>query len=278
MPAQTVLQMRSLWTAGALRPAIAAIVSIAAVIAAPSAASAQAGPPGPEEFVAERTSGDRDEDYAAGVALVVRRQFDGSAQASAVAEQSTVGGAAYLPSEDARVAITSAVNNTVGVIGINQEAGAGNIQGNVVAIALDGAAGTSAALADIHGSQLLRDNIVVDGGGDRVNVIVDSFNHTSGIAQVSQATGAFNQHLHVAAIALGGVEGVGAAQVDDAALAGVRNQDGNAVDYAAEAGARAGGIENSFNGFTGLAQVSQTAGNLNQVSQTIGIGIGGAGG
>jgi hypothetical protein len=170
--------------------------------------------------------------------------------------------------------IESSVDQTQGIVDINQQAGDANNQGNVTSIAVTTDANNSAALAGVIASQ---DNLAtspdaLSSGG--TNTINNSFNGSSGIVQVNQVAGAHNDQLNIAALAF--APGANFSPVlTDIELKQIKTP--GAVSGVPSYAGDENSINNSFDNFQGIAQVQQVAGDGNLVTNVVAIAIGGGG-
>jgi len=163
--------------------------------------------------------------------------------------------------------IDQSFRNSDGVLALNQNTGnAGNqaILRSVIVVNEPGVQGLQ-----FDGQIELRDNSLIAGTGAREDRMTDSFTGSSGIAAVNQSAGNLNQE---AAVLLVGVSAEPAVvPIGDLELATVRSN--NAIVQEAEMGARRDIIDGSFEGFVGIAQVNQSAGDGNIISGVVGISV-----
>ena len=169
----------------------------------------------------------------------------------------------------------ASANGSQGIIEINQDSGDFNNQGNAVAIALT-SSGNSAALAKLIMDAEQGDAISTSAPSVQTNSVVDSFNNTSGIAQVNQTTGQANVQLNAIAIAFAANAQFPPAMTD-VELKGVAAPVSNAGALSAAAGS-VNVISNSFNNFIGIAQVQQIAGDSNIVVNVVAVAMAPGGG
>lgn len=136
----------------------------------------------------------------------------------------------------------------------------------------------AAAIVETYGGSYSADVVVIQGntynfadlGGVRnVGRIDRSFNGVSGIAQVNQSTGSFENQANVVAMAVGGTAEGGYADIS--ATVGVIYKDNTIKVKDAVLGSH---ITNSFNNMSGIAQVNQSSGGLNNQHNVVAIGIG----
>lgn len=257
--------------AGPRRTMIALAFATASLgaIAVPFGANAQTSDPIPADPLPEPET-------EPGDVVVFVFESDGSAQATALVNQVTVGNSVETGNQARSVSFVDGGNNNRGLFAINQDAGNLNQQANIVAIAIDKPDndGNSVVLTSIDVEQVLRDNTVIDGGGAESLAISNAFNGSYGIAQINQSTGALNQQVNITTVALGSAIDIAPLVVmSDAALGGVGGLDDNELIEADEIGPRTVSIENSLQGFEGVFQGHQTVGNLNRVTNAVSVGV-----
>ncbi|MGH6751359.1 MAG: hypothetical protein ACREDP_04255, partial [Bradyrhizobium sp.] len=103
--------------------------------------------------------------------------------------------------------------------------------------------------------------------------IDNSFNNGSGIVGINQTTGNLNQQLTIVAIGIGLNVGPDAIQVGDAQLGQIGTEADNhrTDDGTLDAGHNT--LSNSFNDFSGIAQISQVTGDMNRVTQAVAVSV-----
>jgi hypothetical protein len=178
--------------------------------------------------------------------------------------------------------IEASFNGFTGIGQANQAAGSLNNQGNVVAIA----ATSAGRLTDSFGcerdseglshtevavEQVNTDNCLISAAVTHVDAIYSSFNDFTGIGQVNQAAGFMNNQNNVVAISAN-LEGPGVVALNDTFL--TQENTGNqatlvAVNYQATIGS-------SFNNFTGIGQVNQSPGSMNNQANIVSVSYAGA--
>jgi hypothetical protein len=105
------------------------------------------------------------------------------------------------------------------------------------------------------------------------NDIENSFNNTQGIAQVNQAAGKGNNQLNIVALAFAPGASFSPA-LTDTELQQISDPNQQPVhDYVGQGNQ----MNNSFNNFSGIAQVSQVAGDANMITNVVAMAIGGGG-
>jgi hypothetical protein len=191
------------------------------------------------------------------------------------ASQSLVGNTLYQEGGAASVDFTDSGNEWIGVLSINQEAGNMNQQANLRSIVIVDASGGPAVLhVDVNTSQELKNNhVTLMDAGPRSVAIDGSFNGASGIVGINQAAGNLNQQLGVIVVGVGLGADAGAIQLGDAQLEQIGTPADNTLEEEGTKGPRTNTLSNSFNDFSGIAQISQTTGDMNRVTQVIGVTI-----
>jgi hypothetical protein len=149
----------------------------------------------------------------------------------------------------------SSFTEVLGIVKVNQAAGAGNVQAN---------------LAILSGSPVhVTVTQATDGGGTSsgdAEIIGTAFSNASGILQINQAAGFGNAHANVAILEYG----LSADQMTDNSLKNVAPTQQAALNAAPSNGlgniVRAG--SKTFAGSSGIVQVNQTAGTANTVTNS----------
>lgn len=159
--------------------------------------------------------------------------------------------------------IQESVQDNTGVTSVNQAAGFLNQQGNLLAAAVDGNAGTdigSFAEAQSSASQYLEFNFL-DFDGENTASIDASITGNAGVTSVNQSAGDMNQQLNGTSL------GISFASADDDAVALAEADLGqflnnNIVDYFGSG--ETASITASVNNNAGITGVNQAAGAFNQ--------------
>ncbi|MDX1540050.1 MAG: hypothetical protein R3349_01475, partial [Geminicoccaceae bacterium] len=153
---------------------------------------------------------------------------------------------------------------SLGVLSANQSSGHQNNQANVRAFALGD--GDAPAMASIDIRPRRQGNRIQATGGARSNRLEHSFQGSAGLVGVNQSAGNGNQQINAIALAIG-LDLEGAAPVlADSELEAIGG-DGRAAGR--DRGTRADVIDSSFTGFQGVAQVSQSSGDGNVITNTL---------
>jgi hypothetical protein len=159
-------------------------------------------------------------------------------------------------------------NGSQGIIELNQDAGDSNNQGNAVAIAAT-ASDTSAAIASVVLESEQRASASTSEPTVQSNTISGSFNNTSGIVQLNQTTGQGNVQLNAIAVAFAAGADFSPALTDVQLHAVAAPVSGGGTSSAAVGSTNS--LSDSFNGFKGIAQVQQIAGDSNVVVNVVAI-------
>jgi hypothetical protein len=196
------------------------------------------------------------------------------------AVQSLVGNTVTQQGGSMSVDFTDSGNFLRGVLSVNQDAGNMDQQANIRSIAMaDAGGGLGQVVIDINTTQELRGNTLtlIDPGPSSVT-IENSFNNGAGIVGINQAAGNLNQQLTVVAIGIGLNVGPDVIQMGDAALGDIGTDQDNSKTLQGPEPAGQNTLADSFNDFSGIAQVSQVTGDLNRVTQVIGVSVTSMGG
>jgi hypothetical protein len=177
--------------------------------------------------------------------------------------------------------VSGSANGSQGIMALNQDASSrGTSQANIVVVALSNgpnAAAIARLLADQsysnqpEGSEavaLASDTLIPDGSGLAALAIVDSYKGGSGIAQVNQSAGVGNiqRNATLIAAALGGGDASAMTEADLASTSTTARTDEPSPGQRGVAS-----VSGSFTDFSGIAQVNQTIGTGNIVSNTVSI-------
>jgi hypothetical protein len=207
---------------------------------------------------------------AADAAAIAAATSGGAAFGDAVVGQALVGNTVTQTNIASLSAIDQSINDNVGIIDVNQDSGNFNNQANVVAIAVAQSGGTVVGATAVAFAQR-SGNTLITSGGSSEDRITGSFNNTTGLVAVNQSSGSLNQQVNVVVIGLGANVGSTDA-LSDSALAGVSGATDNTLKQGA-ARSRADVIDGSFGNFHGIAQVNQSAGDLNVISNTLAVSV-----
>jgi len=215
------------------------------------------------------------------------QRFDPAARADAEAVKNDLnaGNHLYVGASDFKDDMVCSFNYFNGIGQSNQAAGSMNNQGNTVAVAAVGNAKTYASALAAVGDNNTGNNITVRYGFfdfcaelTQKDCMFGSFNGFNGIGQSNQSAGSMNNQNNVVAVAAGVVVGntVGGAgsfadfckdavAVSASELALNNTCNTFCVDKATFTNTMVG----SFNGFNGIGQSNQSAGNMNNQANVI---------
>lgn len=169
--------------------------------------------------------------------------------------------------------IRDSFNGTTGIVGVNQDAGNFNNQANVVAFVM-GSGDPVGQVLSVSIDVEKRDNAIADGGSIHEERIVGSFNGSNGIVGVNQSAGSANNQINAVAVGVGVMLGTEATVLHTTDLETVTTEE----EATEEATPIRPGILGSFQGYQGIAQVSQASGDQNVVRNVVSVSIIGAGG
>lgn len=153
-----------------------------------------------------------------------------------------------------------------GILSVNQASRNLNNQANVRVLALAEGEGLVYDLSLPTSARSIK-NTVISSGGDYEDRISNSFGGGVGIVGVNQSAGSLNQQVNVVVLGIGVALGSEAVVLGDAAL-GETIADNSISGVSAN---RADIITDSFTDFRGIAQVSQSSGDLNMLGNTVGF-------
>ena len=190
--------------------------------------------------------------------------------------------AGFIPSNN----IASSFNSFTGLAQVNQAAGLLNNQGNVMAFGQNDKFGDltpysvsmveAAVEKTIAGNKLtLADSVFADG-------IISSFNDFTGLAQVNHAAGLLNNQNNVLTVGTN-LDSFGLMAENDTFLSmqNISNK-ADVIPLAGDASAvtttkvvTAAAMQNSFNNFSGIAQINQAPGSLNNQANILSVAFAG---
>ena len=196
------------------------------------------------------------------------------ADAQALLSQQAVGNVLEQTDVTSRTVFESSGSGNTGMLSINQASGDLNNQAIVRAIAFVGGDDGVLQLASAYAAMELTGNTVT-ASGPRETRIEDSFHGTVGIVGINQSAGNLNQEGIVLALTMGttltpGIDFV--VMLGDSELGGVGGVYDNTLVEDLES-PRSDVLVNSFGGFTGVAQVNQSSGDLNRIGNVLGVSI-----
>jgi len=171
--------------------------------------------------------------------------------------------------EERDVISTSIMQDTFrdgrGILSVNQASGNINNQANVRVLAFAEGEGLLYDLSLATSARSIKNTVIVY-GGEREDRISNSFGGAVGVVGVNQSAGSLNQQVNVVVLGIGVALGPDVVALGDAALG-----ETIADNSASSGGNRSDIITDSFTGFRGIAQVNQSSGDLNIVTNSVGF-------
>jgi hypothetical protein len=183
-------------------------------------------------------------------------------------------------------AINSSFQGSRGIMSINQATGSVSNQGAVVKV--DKTSGISLPTKFSVGMSLGNNSLVTSNSDYSVTISGESFRGSSGIAAINQAAGNLNNQVTAVGVSVGGVQPTTVQptimfnRVDGTSvltglstdqLSAVIASSGNTVTSTGNQKASATVQDGAFKDFTGLAAVTQVAGNMNQVVNSLRVNV-----
>jgi hypothetical protein len=168
------------------------------------------------------------------------------------------------------VMLVGSFNQAEGIISVNQSAGNLDAQANVRLVIIG---------EDLSGSPLItvaRSAVSeangVNGVAEGQTSIQDSFNNTAGLVGINQSSGSLNQQINIALLSLGALVGPEAITLGETTL---KNVDAHLENYVDDdhRTPQANSLINSFQGFQGIAQIQQAAGDGNSTANVLGLSV-----
>ncbi len=200
-------------------------------------------------------------------AQAVSLALTGFAQPSVVITQTLVSNTLVQHDVTSTALIDQSFQNDIGIVNANQDAGNFNNQVNVRAIVLL-QPGSQMHVPEVTALATTTGNVGMVVGGRAEDHIQGSFQGTQGIVGVNQSAGNLNQQANIFVMSLGAVVGTEAISVPDVTLGKVQSNNPISLDPNRP---RIDTLTDSFGGFVGMAQVSQSAGDLNVVHNVMSI-------
>ena len=204
------------------------------------------------------------------ITVVVVSAPVGAAEADAILNQETsaitIGNEEVADDENHRTStITGSMIANTGIVGVNQDSGTGNNQGNVTAVALTDveAFANSQASAD----QVTDRNSVFAEDSSKEDLLRDSISGNFGIVGANQSTGNMNNQGNEVAVAASLLENGVLVALAEADLGQVSTN--NLVDEVSTD--KLDRILNSINGNHGIVGFNQTSGNMNNQANVVSI-------
>jgi hypothetical protein len=175
---------------------------------------------------------------------------------------------AGLPSSHSSIS-DSALAGSAGNIAVNNSAGFGNAQANMVAISI----GDELAIANINSHQQVPHDLP-GGRGNQVSEIGgNAFRNASGIIAVNQSSGNGNTQANLVAIAVGSMSEISIDQLGRVSAS--QDMSVNSSESAEDSGTQVSRIADSaFSGARGIVQVNQLAGSGNRSANVFALSVG----
>jgi hypothetical protein len=202
---------------------------------------------------------------AAAIAMV----SPGAAAGEAMIQQRLINNHLELVDPRRQSVIERALLDDQGIVSVNQDSGDINNQANVRVIALS----LSGAIVDLRSVAAIErsGNQLITSGGSSEDRITGSLGGTTGLVGINQSAGSLNQQRNVMLVGLGATVGSNAALLADTSLATVHGTNNTLQEGSPRP--RADVIDGSFAGFRGAAQISQSAGDLNVIGNSMAISV-----
>jgi hypothetical protein len=164
--------------------------------------------------------------------------------------------------------LTNALAGNSGIVQVNQDAGIGANQQNIVAISVAAGAGTVPVGASILSEARYENNTIFASNVTRTNVIENILDGSAGIAQINQNSGNLNRNLNALGIAIGFGKG-DAVVITDGNLAAASS----GAQYSYEGTIQGSNTISGVRNFSGIGQIAQTAGDGNVAVNSLAIGV-----
>jgi hypothetical protein len=194
----------------------------------------------------------------------------GGLVAEIMLEQSVSGNVIAEDGVSHRSSIEGSFSGGRGIFNVNQDSGNVNNQANVLVVVF-AAKDAGIQVLEVDTKIERANNTVVSNDSPREDRLVDSFNDTVGVVGVNQSSGNGNQQSNVLVMGIGLMVGSEAVVLDEQALE-MLFPDAPELALLEEAGApRSDTISGSFQNFSGVAQVTQSSGDLNVLQNTLGV-------
>jgi len=203
--------------------------------------------------------------------VTVTAVLNGAAEANTLVNQRNEVGLVDVELITLNAAIVGSINENTGIVGVNQDAGNMNNQGNAYAIAETDVAAFADAQAAVD--QVTAGNLVDTIDAVKNVVLSESVNANVGIVGVNQSVGNMNSQANAFALAAGLTEGdlggvVVALAESDLGQINLGNQ---VIELDTTKNARVDGIGSSIIGNTGVVNVNQSAGNMGNQANSVSI-------
>lgn len=194
--------------------------------------------------------------------------LNGVVSASSTVEQELVGNTVQEGNLPTSVSFQGGLSSSSGIFSINQNAGNLNNQVNVRAIALSMSPSSIQQLS-LDASATTTDNVLTISGNERMTQVSGSFENTSGIVGLTQSAGNLNQQANLLVLGVGFTPEEQPTLLADKSLGEMTGN--NSID--GPIGSRSDSLTDSFGGFKGIAQVSQSSGDVNIIRNALEISV-----
>jgi len=202
------------------------------------------------------------------IQTIVEGLLNGVVSASSTVEQELVGNTVQEGNLPTSVSFQDGLFSSSGIFSINQNAGNLNNQVNVRAIALSMSPSSIQQLS-LDASATTTDNLLTISGNERMTQVSGSFENTSGIVGLTQSAGNLNQQANLLVLGVGFTPEELPTLLADKSLGEMTGN--NSID--GPIGSRSDSLTDSFGGFKGIAQVSQSSGDVNIIRNALEISV-----
>lgn len=167
---------------------------------------------------------------------------------------------------DSKSTLQDSCNDNSGLLNINQASGSLNSQSNTAIITFQ-PEGDILDSGSHHKGVNAGNKLKIAGISSRESLISGSFSNANGVFMVNQSPGNLNQQSNVFVLSIGKPVALGEKELS------MISSD-NAVEYDKDANiGRKDTLMNSFTNSSGIGMITQSSGDLNTISNTLGISI-----
>ena len=196
----------------------------------------------------------------------------GALVAEIMLEQSMTGNTIEEHGISHRSSIEGSFSDGRGMFNVNQDSGNVNNQANVRVVVF-AAKDAEIQVLEVNTKIERANNTVVSSESAREDRLVDSFNDTVGVVGVNQSSGNGNQQSNLLVMGIGLMVGSEALLVEEQALETLFPDAADLALLEAPSAPRSETVSDSFQNFSGVAQVTQSAGDLNVLQNVLGVSI-----
>ena len=190
-------------------------------------------------------------------------------EGSAILDQAVLGNRLEEQNAFRHSLIQGSFQDNNGILMVNQDTGNFNNQANVRVLVLAEGGSLYQGLS-LTGLARRLDNVLISSGGERQNRITNSFDRTVGIVGFNQSAGNANSQANVLVLGVGVVVGSDAVILGDASLGEISAGNTFIQD---SPGPQSNFITDSFSGFRGIAQGTQSTGDGNVARNFLGFSL-----